>query len=173
VPFAALDRALIQRFEATRQRFDVYALQNEFLPRGVTDPPTAPRGDAAVVACEAGGRVVIDPMSSDDDIRAHVTADAPCTIVVRQFLFPGWRVTIDGREVAPETLDASRRPDGLIRLTIAEPGGHAMRAWYAGPPGGGMRCVCMLGVVASIAAVLRRVDRKRGAAVRAAERRPV
>ena len=173
VPFAALERALVQRFEASRQRFDVYALQNEFLPRGVTDPPAAPRGDAAVVACEADGRVIIDPMSSDDDIRAHVTADAPCTIVVRQFLFPGWRVTIDGREVAPETLDASRRPDGLIRLTIAEPGGHAIRAWYAGPPGGGLRCACMLGVVASIATVLHRVDRKRGAAVRAAERRPV
>lgn len=101
-----------------------------------------------------------------------MTADAPCTIVVRQFLFPGWRVTIDGREVVPETLDASRRPDGLIRLTIAEPGEHTIRAWYAGPPGGGMRCACMLGVVAAIAAVLRGVDRKRGATVQAAECRP-
>lgn len=169
VPFAALDRALVQRFEASRHRVDVYALRNEFLPRGVTDPPAAPRGDAAIMACEEGGRVVIDAMSSDDDIRAHVTADAPCTIVVRQFLFPGWRVTIDGREVAFGSLDASRRPDGLMRLTVAEPGEHVIRAWYAGPPGGGTRSACMLAVVAAIAVVLRRVDRNRAAAVRAAE----
>lgn len=171
-PFAALDRALVQRFEASRQRFDVYALQNEFLPRDATEPPAAPRGDAAVIECEAGGRVVVDPTSSDDDIRAHVTADVPGTLVVRQFLFPGWRVTIDGREVAPGSLDGSRRPDGLIRLTIAEAGEHVIRVWYAGPPGGGTRSACMLAIVALIAAVLTRMDRDRGAAVRAAQRRP-
>ncbi len=70
-------------------------------------------------------------------IRGAISVINRSKLVINQLYFPGWRVSINGREVDDKVLKASTQPDGRMSVELL-PGIQEVRAWYGGPPGQGL-----------------------------------
>lgn len=141
IAFDKLEDILLARQRSCHERFECYALRNEFLPRNAVAPPDAPRGTRPIVECETGASVTFDDTSSAYKVLAFVDLKKPCKVTINQFLFPGWQIELDGKAVPYTDLQKSKRLDGLIGLSIESDGMHSVAAYYAGPPGGTTRIV--------------------------------
>jgi hypothetical protein len=160
ISFHKLEDVLLARQRSCRERFECYALRNEFLPRNVVVPPNAPRGIRPMIECESGGTVIADENCSCHKVSATVELENPCDVTINQFLFPGWHVEVDGEAVPYGDLEKSKRRDGLICLPIESEGKHCIIAYYAGPPGGNVRMTLVASAIAMVIASTYLLDRR-------------
>lgn len=70
-----------------------------FLPRTVTQPPLAPRGEVLAATAESldSGVQVVGGSWGYPTLEAQIDVTEPGRVALHQFWFPGWSVTVDGR----------------------------------------------------------------------------
>jgi hypothetical protein len=130
---------------------------NEFQPKTVRNPKAlVPRGDVIPIV-EPVGDAAVEPLDGNDLYRIEVlvTASQPAGVRINQLYFPGWRVLVDGRDVAPTTLEQELHDDGRIMVAVP-PGSHRLEAFYDGPPGWRLRNTAIALVLLGFAALWRR-----------------
>lgn len=112
--------------------------KGEYLPRAVAAMPADEtlaqairRGEEPVRLQVAVGEADLTVRDARDPLDAAFTVEAgtTATLVYRQFLYPGWRVLVDG---APATLTPTPAT-GLIQFTLP-PGEHAVRVVFGATP---------------------------------------
>jgi hypothetical protein len=125
---------------------------------GMSDP-TQPPGDVADAA-EATGAVGILALSRESDtaISLRATARAYSFLVLSDVYYPGWRASVDGREVH------IYQTDYALRGVVVPPGAHRIEFVYAPRSLRAGAAVSALSVaaVALVSLLLARRERKRG-----------
>ncbi|MBL8156254.1 MAG: hypothetical protein JNM70_18890 [Anaerolineae bacterium] len=112
----------------------------EYTPRWAEERPTAePDPDfydgwnwnirPLMQALPAGVKVTQEDGAQRTGTRFDIEAEAGFTFVLRQFYFPGWAATVDGRPAAL----GIQEPNGLLSLEVPA-GQHVVEVWYAGTP---------------------------------------
>jgi hypothetical protein len=121
--------------------FRMYAASREFDPRTMK-LPDEPRGDTPLMAAAEPARVTPMHDSNRHHLRFRLEAAGATRVTIHQFYFPGWRVRIDGSDVADERLNAALTEDG--RMTVLASPGSIIEAFYDGPPGWRLHAVLVL-----------------------------
>jgi hypothetical protein len=132
----------------------------ELLPSTVAQRPPIPHGPGSSFVLPTGE---LRDETRGATLRATVTMPEPGPLLIKQYYFPGWEVTIDGVRVADDVLRANLGKHGLILLWLeATPSGHpvTVTATYGHPRG------ALVSYVLALSTLLGMVVR-RGAARRA------
>lgn len=102
-----------------------------FLPRTVTELPSAPTGEIPSVAAEslARGVRILASGWGYPEVRADIEVQEAGEVALHQFWFPGWRATADG------VTRAVRAEPGRGRILVAvQPGDRRLRAYFGPTP---------------------------------------
>ncbi|NLX99886.1 MAG: hypothetical protein GXY83_27630 [Rhodopirellula sp.] len=138
VDFPTADALSRELFRLAPDQWQTFANVDEFLPRTASAPQSY-RGSGPLLLVEHAAALPVDS-HSPYHLRFKVRTEAPARAMIEQFYFPGWRVRVDGREVPDEVLSSTLTDNGRIGLALpACPDGCTVEAWYAGPPGNGLR----------------------------------
>jgi hypothetical protein len=141
--FPTADAVCRELFAQSPYGWQTFSDIHEFLPR-TASVPREYRGSRELMEVEHGD---VSPMEdhSPYHLRFKVRCLTPSKAVIHQFYLPGWRVVVDGHDVPPATLEKTLAEDGRISLSLpACPDGCVVEAWYAGPPGNGIRWVAAI-----------------------------
>ncbi len=123
--------------------YQVYAGQNEFLPKTAVNGIGFYLTDRPILSAKDPQSVKPLPDHTRHRIHYSIDVDAPQSVVIQQYYFPGWHVEVNGEVFADEDLVNHLTEHGLMTVPIA-PGRSELIAYYAGPPGGGLRSGVML-----------------------------
>jgi hypothetical protein len=116
--------------ESVRNRIVPATDANEFLPRAVPGPPTAP--PHALVASAQGATVDFTRSDGSRHMVGASAAGGEATVTLNLFWFPGWHAeTVAGPRDARVDADAH----GLLRLTLPAPGRYRVRVYYGASAG--------------------------------------
>lgn len=128
-----------------------YANTDEFRPLTAVRGRMQPRGAEPLVAATSGARAAASKESTASHLRWRIEAPAAGEAIINQIYLPGWRVYLDEKPVARETLESRLTADGRMRVGFSA-GSHELEAYYGGPPGAGWRdFVLGLGLAAFLA----------------------
>lgn len=141
-----------------------YSGVNEFVPIWVR-AELAMRGDGPLVVSRDSVRFL--PGHTKYTTAAEVTASTDDAVIIEQLYFPGWRVEVNGDVVPDEALRDAVTDDGRMLVAIRA-GTSTVRAWYAGPPLGGVRWTGGAIVALFAIGLLWKLDRPTKAVERAA-----
>jgi hypothetical protein len=131
--------------------------ENELLPLSVTNPGgLCPRGDTPVMEFDPPVRFAQRDTSRTWPIAYCVENDTDTTVLLRQFYFPGWRITVDGRALSDAEVTRRGGSDGFMYIELPS-GRHQIVARYDGPPGWRLRSVIVLAIVAGTSWLLWRL----------------
>ncbi len=150
-----------ERAEAARQGMYNGAVTNEFLPRRALHFNATSRFAGGEPIAEASG-AALELLNAAYPIRFRLNVEqAPAEVRIRQLYFPGWEIRVNG-ELLPEAppMPPGMRwwvdSEGLMRLSLAQPGEYLVEARYHGPPYWGWRNALIALVMAAWLHGLRR-----------------
>lgn len=134
-----------------REKFMSFQREDdELLPKTVVQKRLINRYKRDIPLIQAGGRfcfegvdIRVPASESMTGVSGTVTLTAesqlPASILINQFYFPGWQVSVNGRDIPFGGRESGIALDydanGRMRLVFAEPGQYDIEATYAGPPG--------------------------------------
>lgn len=143
---------------AMLNHFETFSAMHEFLPKTAHPEKLQGGRQDAMVLVNAPHQAAPLPENSPMRISYRITVQQPAILLINQFYFPGWSVSIDGAPIPDDALKKNLTPDGRM-LAPLSPGEHVFLAYYEGPPGWRVRnaailvgalCFCALYVAISI-----------------------
>jgi hypothetical protein len=147
-----LDHPTLAALDSAHLRSKMYSsvVANEYLPRTVTSPPSAPR--AYTIAASAPGIETHTRPSNPLTIDLRLTAHAQGVVDLALFAFPGWKMRVLSGD--PRRLRQEISPTGLLRIAVLEPGDFHVVVAFALTPLRAVATTISLAVLLSLVGLL-------------------
>lgn len=140
-----IEESLKAEKEIREIHFITHSQTDEFVPLiAIKNPPVKPRRGLPLFM--AAPLAKIRPMADNSSFLIHyeVSSQQDTIGLINQIYLPGWRVTLDKKDISPGELEKRLTDDGRMVIAIPKGEKHIVKAYYDGPPGWRIRNLIIL-----------------------------